>query len=264
MILVTFFIAGLFEIALPIVLAVVLARRYGASWKLFGVGVLTFIGSQIVHMPLVYGLTALFQSGGATLPEFIPAILFSATVLGLLAGLCEEPARWVGYRLLKERGNAWRAALMLGAGHGGIESIFIGFSVLSQAIVMLVYGAQAAGLSAEAQSSIASLWALPWHLPLVGAVERLVTVLLHVTLSVMVWLCVSRRQWLWLAGAVLWHALVDFVAVYASRSGLNIWALEGIIALTIIPNLIFLYWVWRKTQETLPAAGPLEEGENAG
>jgi len=36
-------------------------------------------------------------------------------VLGLTAGLCEESARYIGYRWLIKQARRWRDALMLGA-----------------------------------------------------------------------------------------------------------------------------------------------------
>ncbi len=50
-------------IALPVAVGVLLARTLGAKWGLFGVGALTFIASQVVHVPLNAGLTTLFARG---------------------------------------------------------------------------------------------------------------------------------------------------------------------------------------------------------
>ena len=46
-------------IIIPLVFAVILRRRFRVSWFLFGVGSLTFIGSQVVHIPLNNLLTKL-------------------------------------------------------------------------------------------------------------------------------------------------------------------------------------------------------------
>src|SRR5690349_4259529 len=89
----------LFGIAAPIALAWALRRRLGTRVALFGWGALAFIASQIVHFPILIGLTAAFRAGVLPQP---PAswIWFNPLLLGMLAGLCEEPARWLFFKLV--------------------------------------------------------------------------------------------------------------------------------------------------------------------
>jgi len=100
---VMFLLAGTFNVIFPLILGWWIIKKKGTSWKLFGVGVLTFIGSQIFHLPVVNGLTRAFSSG--LLPHVDPgfAPFFNAIILGLLAGIFEETARWVGYKLLDRK-----------------------------------------------------------------------------------------------------------------------------------------------------------------
>src|SRR5665648_397773 len=109
-------------IIIPLVFAVILRRRFRVSWFLFGVGSLTFIGSQVVHLPLNNLLTKL-----GILPSSAPqgwALISMAVVLGLTAGLCEELARALGYYLLKSS-RKFADGVMLGLGHGGIEAMIL-------------------------------------------------------------------------------------------------------------------------------------------
>ena len=102
MINVAFVVAILGELALPFAVMLWLKKRYGVKWMLFGVGVLTFIASQVVHIPL---LAAFNQILKLQLPPYDvsdTAIILEAVMLGLLAGLCEETARLIGYLLLKK------------------------------------------------------------------------------------------------------------------------------------------------------------------
>ena len=50
-------------IVLPIVLAFYVTRKFSLPWKLIFAGGLTFIVSQVFHIPVLYGLTAMFTSG---------------------------------------------------------------------------------------------------------------------------------------------------------------------------------------------------------
>lgn len=133
---------ALLMIGMPIVLGAWLARKTRAPWRLFGIGTLTFIGSQVIHLPLNGGLTVLFRAmwpSASAQPQWwhIP---FNAIVLGLTAGLCEETARLIGYRWLARKAGAfaWRDALMLGAGHGGTEAIILGLLVAVTPVNMVI------------------------------------------------------------------------------------------------------------------------------
>ena len=246
MLTVTFVIAILIEVLLPLGLGLWVYRRYGAGWGLFGVGVLTFIGSQMVHIPLVIGWQYLNMNEILTISASVRPLV-NALVLGLLAGLCEEPARLVGLLVLRRLGrrwDSWGSALMLGVGHGGVESILVGLSVAVNYIVMLVMRTRPVlppGLDLE---TIESFWGMAWHLPLAGAVERVWAVTLHVTLSVMVWRAFSRRQWGWLGLAILWHGLVDMAAVMLVTQGWSAWKIEGALGIMALVNLVVLFHLW--------------------
>ncbi len=60
---VSFIVAGTFNVLFPLFLGWWIIRKRKTSWKLFGVGVVTFIGSQIFHIPVVNGLTTAFSTG---------------------------------------------------------------------------------------------------------------------------------------------------------------------------------------------------------
>ena len=246
---ITFLLAGTFNVIFPLILGYWIIKKKGTNWKLFGIGVLTFIGSQIFHIPVVRGLTTAFSTG--LLPHVDPgfAPFFNAIVLGLLAGVFEETARWIGYKLLKKKGDSFGAALTLGAGHGGIEAMIIGASVLASLVSMLALQSSSAVLSALppnqaalAEQQMQAYWATPWHLPLAGAVERVAALGLHISLSVMVWLAISFRKPLWFWGAILYHAVVDALAVLAMSFGVEVWLIEA--GLILISGGM-LYWILR-------------------
>jgi uncharacterized membrane protein YhfC len=248
---VSFAVAVLVEVLAPLALGFWIYRHYGARWGLFFVGVLTFIGSQLVHIPLVIGWqylsTNVLMLGEAAKP------LVQAVTLGLLAGLCEEPARLVGLLILRRLGRRWNSrdsALMLGTGHGGVESILVGVSVAVNYVVMMVARDTPSTIPGLEPAMIEEFWGMAWHLPLAGAVERLIAILLHVTLSVMVWRALSRRQWGWLWLAILWHALVDMGAVLLLGQGWSAWAIEGALLVTVLVNVAILVYLWRSSPET--------------
>ena len=249
----SYIFAILFEIVYPILVGLMIIRRYNTGWKLFGVGVLTFLGSQVVHLLLLSGFSELIKRG--LFPSPALEILPYAIVVGLLAGLCEETARLTGYKILKEKGNTWGAALTLGAGHGGSESIIIGLVSLANFAVFIYIqqtGRTALGVT---PSQLSQVFNIPWTLPLAGAVERLTTLIMQLTLSIMVWIAVSRRAWGWFIAAILWHTLVDGSVLLLQNIGFTTWAIEGILTGVMLINIIGLYIMNLIKTQTTPLPG---------
>ncbi|MHC1782120.1 MAG: YhfC family intramembrane metalloprotease [Anaerolineaceae bacterium] len=263
-----FISAILIEILFPFALGIWFVRKFGASWKIFGVGVLTFIASQIIHLPLLFGWDYAVPRLAASLPSTVMAII-NAVVLGLAAGICEETARWVGFKLLKSRAKSVGSGLMAGAGHGGVESIIIGLMVLVNYVLFMIISSGKGdqfGLPMEMQMSMAQQMyayiSMPWYMPLIGAVERIFALALHLTLSIMVWQAFKNRSWGWFIGAVLWHTFVDGAAVIMSTYQFNLWLIEGVIGLMAASNIVFLVWFTRRQVE-IEAEEAEEEAEQA-
>lgn len=256
MIYAAFILAILGEMALPFGIMLWLKRRYGVSWRLFGVGVLTFIASQVVHIPLLSAVNRLLIYQLPPYDVSYAAIFLQAVMLGLLAGLCEETARLAGYWFLKDRAKAFGAALALGAGHGGIESIGVGISLAATLIMSLLALRSNQTVGGLTPQSAAAIFANPWYVPLVSLFERLTSVSLHITLSVMVWQAVTRRAWGWYVGAVIYHALVDAMAVALPLLGRSTLLIEGILGVLMLINLWALYRVSQREKKL--ATGELQ------
>ncbi len=64
-----YIISIILEIGIPIGLAVWLTRRYKYGWGVVGVGVLTFIASQVIHIPLLAGIGAGMNALKISYPE---------------------------------------------------------------------------------------------------------------------------------------------------------------------------------------------------
>ena len=72
--------------------------------------------------------TALVAGAVVERMRFGPFLVFAA----FTAGLFEEGGRWLAFRfLVPPAERQWRTALMLGAGHGGLESMCVGLLVLA-------------------------------------------------------------------------------------------------------------------------------------
>jgi len=246
--------AILFEILFPLALAFVAGRRLGVSWRYFGYGALIFFLFQIIsRVPIIQVVQSLIapQLRASSTLRFI-----WITVAAFTAGLCEEIGRYVGYRwLMKREEKTWSKAIMYGLGHGGIESMLLVAGLTALSLIQLLALARTdlntLPISEQQRALIAQQLAAasaqPAWVGLVGAWERIWSIIFHVALSVIV-LQVFRRgslRWLWLA--IVLHAGVDFVAaglpaLMPLGPQTRLFLPEAIIA---IVGLISLWVIWR-------------------
>ena len=237
-------------ILLPILLAFILTRRFKLSWKLVFAGALTFIASQVLHIPLVFGMTAAFQNG--ILPA-IPeawALIFNAVVLGLLAGIFEETARFILYKFVLKKASTWNEGVVVGVGHGGVEAVITGALVAVTVVSMIVYKnvdpATIPGMqpdqAALMKQQVTAFWSAPVYMAFMGLVERVFAVCLHLSLSVMVLCSIVAKKPLWFWTALLWHAIVDAVAVFLVQkiSTIGLEAVVGVMALASLGLMLYL------------------------
>ena len=258
MLLVTMPLNGLLMIALPIGLAWVLRRRFAARPVLFGAGLLTFIASQVVHLPLNEGITWLFRAGVVPPPPPELRLAFNATVLGLTSGLCEETARYIAFRRFLPNARTWRDGMMFGAGHGGIEAILFGVLVLVNFAAM--YSLSVGGLDSvpvgareAAGQALETFWATPPAMAFLGALERAMAICTHLALSLLVLVSVIRRKPLLLLAAITWHAALNAIAVALVQTG-GVIAAEGFVAAATIPAVLLIVAMRRVLIEPAPAA----------
>jgi uncharacterized membrane protein YhfC len=238
----------------PVALVQVLHKRHDTLWALAGIGAVTFVASQVVHVPLNIGLTALFAQEWMPKPPEAWRLPFNAVVLGLTAGLCEEVARYLVYRYWAREARNWRQALMLGAGHGGTESIIAGVLVVAGLFTMAALrdmDLSKLGLPSEQAAllakRVAEFWSTPWYLPLLAAAERLMAMLLHLSLAALVMQAFAQRC-LWpLWAAIAWHAAVDAIAVYVNATWGAV-ASEGTLGVLSIASVAILWATWRADQ----------------
>lgn len=233
-------------IILPIVFAFYLTRKFNLPWKLVLAGALAFIASQVLHIPIVYGLTALFTNDILSIPAAW-ALLFNAIVLGLLAGIFEETARWILFSKVLKDVKTWAEGVLVGAGHGGVEAVLLGglglVSVLSM-VAMRSADLSTMGIPADqlelAQKQVAAFWSAPIYTAFLGLIERVFAVCLHLSLSVMVLYSVVYRKPVWFWAALLWHAFVDALAVYLMPS-LGALGIEAVVGVCAIISLVILF-----------------------
>jgi len=261
----TFIIVAALEILVPIVLGYLIVKKYSISWKVFGLGALGFIIVQIIHTPLVVVIQQpLLSSLREVFPDGTIALAAFSLVLGFLAGIFEEPARYIIFRwifprlkipLTRDRG------LLFGAGWGGVESIFVAILLLLT-LVSYLYAPllteeqlQATNASIDGtltqeqiQQILAQNEALMQITPfdiLPGLAERMMTIIHHLAWTVMVLAAVIFSRHLLLVLAIIWHTGIDALAVYLAQTSGIITAESAIFVSTLVA-VVYLFWQWRR------------------
>lgn len=241
--------------------ALFLVRRRGVRPALLGWGALCFAASQVVHLPGLMVITAAFKPLAKSWSPHVK-LGFNAVVLGLAAGLCEELARWLFLRHPRIRPARWVDALGFGLGHGGVEALLVALLAPVQAAVMLLMGdqilaklASSPEQAAAVRQQVEAMRHLTALTGLIPAWERAMAVVLHLALTLVVWEAVRRSRPALVAVAVLWHALVDGLAVLGMQTGFGVLRIElAMTAATVLSVAVILATRRLEATPPLPAA----------
>ncbi len=247
-------IACLGSFIIPIALFLLLYKK--------GAGVKPFITGAAVFMMFVIGLegAAVRAILGSSIGPVIEGnIWYYALFGGLMAGLFEEIGRFTAFRTVLRSDNGKSVnALMYGAGHGGAEAmIIIGSAMISNIMIanMVNKGNMDAitqGLSGEQlatlQAQIEQLATIPAITFILSLVERISAILLHMSLSVVVWIAAKRSTPMLLVAIVI-HAAVDGATLLLSHSGINTFKMEAVIMVMALAAAFYAWVIWRKYEE---------------
>jgi uncharacterized membrane protein YhfC len=235
-------------IILPIAVGWWWARRWGTRWGVFFAGGVTFIVSQVGHIPFnSLVLNPLLTRMGWDPVGDIMSRYWVAIIFGLSAGVFEEVARYMVYRWWMKDVRQWRQGIFFGLGHGGVEAIILGALAGVSLFAALVYqSGDLEGLDPQQLQAVnaqfEAYWALPWYDVMLAVVERISALMIHVSLSLMVMQVFTRRNPAWLALAVAWHTLVDALAVFGLYTWGAYWT-EAIIAVLGATSLAIIWWL---------------------
>ena len=182
-------------------------RRDGRIWMFFA-GILSFTVSQLlIRIPLL-------QYAGK---KWEWLMLLPYTSLVLYYG-------FLGLTKRRRRALVWKDALALGLGHGGVEAVWVAVS-----------GLLAGNLDFTADGSQV----------LLGGVERLFAMTLHVGFSFLIFKGVEEKKARWWLLAVLLHGLTDFQLVIG-----NLAVVEGLLAIEAVAVLLLVIRFVRREERS--------------
>ncbi|MAG35619.1 MAG: YhfC family intramembrane metalloprotease [Dehalococcoidia bacterium] len=238
----------------PLALGWWLRQRLAVSWRIWGWGALTFLASQLARLPFLFALTALVNPLVSIDPNSPAVFWVNLLVLSLTAGLFEESARWFVLQRFATSARGWRAAVMFGAGHGGVESMLIVGGSTIFGIVLLQLGdsmmAQTEGdLERSAVAAqLDALRSLQWWEALLAIWERTAAMTFHIGAAVVVMQAVVSGQRIFWVVAVLGHALFNAAVLAALQFGGAVWAeiVATLFALSAAYMILRFRWLERR------------------
>jgi uncharacterized membrane protein YhfC len=253
---------GVLMVAIPLTLAIILSHRWKPGWRIILIGAATFFLSQVGHIPFNALMTWLFGKTALVNLSVQGALIFNTIFLGLSAGFFEELFRYGMFRWWLKDAHTWRKGIFAGVGHGGVEAIILGGLALFSLIQLIaarnmdlstVYSGETLRIATE---QVRTYWSATWYDSMLGAVERLFTIVVQISLAVIVVQCFIRKQkrWLWLA--IGYHALIDAVAVFAT-SKLNPYWVEGIVGLFALISLGIIFML--RSPEPVESVTPVSD-----
>ena len=248
-------ISALVGIAIPVVLLLVFRKKFKASYLSFFIGCAVFIVFAMIIEAFLHRLILPSEIGS----KIQGNIWLFAIYGGLMAGLFEETGRFTAYKtILRKKYANDGNALMCGAGHGGFEAFSMltltMVSYLSMAIMLNngMSGTLTAGVQDETarktlEASFAMLAQTPSASYMIGVVERICAVALHISLSVLVWFAAKDRGRFWLFPlSIALHAFVDAIAVVLSKNGTKAWIIEVVLYVMVACCVVLARVAWKK------------------
>lgn len=227
---------------LPLILIWWARKKYQASLKSFFLGMIAFIVAvQILEAPFhLY-----FLKMNLTTASWLSQPILYGLYGGLMAGIFEESARYICFKWILKKENRIQDALSYGIGHGGIEAMLIvGTTYLSNLIVSLFINQgqlDALGFSSELQEIVTQQLTMTSPILFgIAGYERLMTMIIQIGLSLLVFKAVREKKVRYYVFAILLHALLDFPAAFYQLGLSNLWVMEGIVTLFAMGWLVFI------------------------
>ncbi len=194
-------------------------------------------------------------------------IWYTMMIAGVLAGVFEETGRFLAFKFVLKKYEHRRSSLSYGIGHGGFESVYIGFQIFTFAAMgiminsgmgdQLTNGADEAMMSTML-SQLTQQSQLTIGECLLGVFERIPAIVTQISFSVLVFAAVRERKYVWLYPlAILLHALVDFSSVFYSAGLLPLWAFELMLALIAVVLAFFAARIYGRL--AVEQASPVSE-----
>jgi uncharacterized membrane protein YhfC len=253
-------VSAILAIGIPVCLFIVARKRFNAKVVPMLFGIAGFVVFALLLESLVHRIVI-----GRYVSTSTPAlyVIYAA----FMAGIFEETARFIAFKILIRKYEGIGTALSYGIGHGGIESILLaGVGMISSIVTSIIIntgnisyitGSLQGETLAAANNQLQALFATAPYMFLVSGFERMFAIAVHLSLSVVVFYSVFGKNKVWLYPlAILLHAIVDIPAVIFQIGGIrSVFVVEGYVCLLAIGLVLFAKYLHGKLSAP-PIADP--------
>jgi len=229
-------------IIIPIGTGFWLNKKWKVAWRVIAYGALAYFIVQILLSFLFSGFVSLIEKHSVNFTDqSLKAIqLMLSVMLGAVLGVL---VRWAGMKYIKEDLVNLKAAVGIGLGYGGIESLIgIGIPLVFTFITMLNnvdLEPTGASSTSDIGSQFVSLWQVQPFIPLIGSLERLAAMVMHVAVTILVLQSITRNKKVWLAAAFVLELLVNGLILGLAEVGLA-YGWMALVTLVLIAGSVYL------------------------
>lgn len=237
-------ISVLLSIGFPVALIIWAMNKYRPGFIPVLVGILVFVVTQVL---IRFNLIGAFTTSQAGLSFILANPILYIAILSLTAGLFEEGGRFLAYKVLMKNKREWRHGIAYGIGHGGIEAVILVsipfIANIANSILINQGGLTLSALPAEMVSQLQVIAPVLINTPslmfMIGGLERVFTIILHIALSLLVLYGVNRKKIGYLFLAMFAHGLGNFIAVYLMQY-VNVFVSEGFMLIVAILSTVYV------------------------
>ncbi len=194
--------------------------------------------------------------------RFITGSIAAYVLYGVtMAGVFEECGRHIVLKYIMKKNRTRENAVLYGIGHGGIEILGVILpSIITCLVVAIMFtnGPLDAALgalniteetAAAALPTVKAAAAFDYGMMAMNVIERLFAMLLHISLTVIVFYGVISGEKKYLPLAILIHMLMDTFAALYQRSVVPLWSSEVWAAFWAVVSVVIAVRLYRKLAE---------------
>lgn len=249
-------IAVLISIGVPILLGIWVMKKFKPGFWAVLSGIIIFVAVQVLLRIPAVQIFGLSEFGKTFIAN--NTLLYFA-LLSLTAGIFEEFGRFFAFQVMLKRKHKFSHGIAYGIGHGGVEAvILVGLSFVSNIVIGIFINTGALSMLPEMDAATNALLTgalvnTPSIHFLLGGIERIFTICLHIALSLMVLHGVRKRQIGFTFLAILIHGFVNFAATCLTQY-VNVYLAEAFLLVVALASVLYIIRMYKlfKKQDSEP------------
>lgn len=232
----------------PLILAIYFIRKYKTGILPFLTGAGIFILFALILEQLFHFLFIGPASPIADTIKNSPVLL--GLYGGFMAGIFEETGRLLAFLFILKKARDWSHGTVYGIGHGGIESwLLVSITYANNLILSIMFNAgqvetMKAALTPDQivvlEKGLQALSSTGSSVFFLAGIERVLTVIIQIGLSLLVLYAVRKRKYLYFGLAILLHAALDFAAVYINSAFDNVFITEIVVVAFAAASIVWI------------------------